>query len=368
MVHIAVNAHLLAPGDGYRRAGIHRYMYGVLRHLPAVDETLTYTVMLNHHLDYSHPRQHERLGMFNTAKPAQRIVWEQLVQPWALRQLQPDLYHGLAFVQPVSVPCPSVVTVYDLSFERYPEVLSGLRRRYLQAFTKYSCQHATRIISISESTKRDLVELWQIDPAKIDIAYPGVGVEFRRLPTEQVEAFRRAKGLPQRFWFFVGTFEPRKNLPLLIEAYGQLPPAVREEVHLVLGGGKGWMYDDIFARSAAYPTIHTPGYIPAEELVLWYNAAEAFLYPTLYEGFGIPIVEALACGTPVVASNSSSLPEAAGEVGILLPPDDPPAWTATLETLANQPAVVAETGPAWAARFTWQHAAQQTVESYRKCR
>lgn len=364
---VAINAHLLAPGDGYRRAGIHRYIYGVLCNLPTIDETFTYTVMLNHHLDCPHPSVHERIGMFNTLKPAQRILWEQAIQPFALRQIKPDLYHGLAFVQPMGVPCPSLVTVYDLSFERYPEVLSGLRRRYLQTFTKRSCQQATRVITISESTKRDLVELWQIDPAKIDIAYPGVGAEFRRLPTEQIEAFRQAKGLPKRFWLFVGTFEPRKNLPLLIEAYGQLPQAVRDEVHLVLAGGKGWMYDAIFASLAPYPTIHTPGYIAGEELVLWYNAAEALVYPTLYEGFGIPIVEALACGTPVIASNSASLPEAVGNAGVLLPPDDPTAWTHTLNEHAVQPADATKIGPAWAAHFTWEQTAQQTVESYRKC-
>jgi glycosyltransferase involved in cell wall biosynthesis len=289
-----------------------------------------------------------------------------------LRRLQPDLYHALAFVAPPSVPCPFVVTVYDLSFIRYPEALSTLRRRYLQTFTRSTCQRATRVIAISESTARDLVELMAIPGGKIDVALPGVTADFRPYPPDQVEEFRQQHKLPKRFCLFLGTLEPRKNLPMLLRAYASLTPAERQEVHLVLAGGKGWMYDEIFATIEARglaETVHTPGYVAAETLPLWYNAAEAFVYPTLYEGFGIPIVEALACGAPVLASNCSSLPEAAGEVGALLPPHDEAAWAEALRQIIHHPqhrAEQAAPGQQWAATFTWERTARQTVASYQR--
>jgi glycosyltransferase involved in cell wall biosynthesis len=190
------------------------------------------------------------------------------------------------------------------------------------------------------------------------------------LPSEQVEQFRQEKQLPFQFFFFLGTLEPRKNLVTLIHAYAALPANIRQEVHLVLGGGKGWQYDDIFEAIATHRLeneVHTVGYIPTEEVVLWYNAAIALVYPPIFEGFGIPIIEAMACGKPVLASNTSSLPEAAGEVGLLLPPDDVQAWTqALLRAIEDQPwrNEASIQGQAWAKQFTWQRTAQQTLASY----
>jgi glycosyltransferase involved in cell wall biosynthesis len=370
MMHVAINAHLLAAGNSYRQAGIHRYIYNVLTHLPALDETLAYTVFLNHPLDQSLPRLHQQKGMFSTSSSLKRILWEQLVQPFALQRLKPALYHAMAFVMPRGVPCPSVVTVYDLSFERYPQVLSGLRRRYLQMFTRVSCQRATRIIAISESTANDIVDLWAISREKIDVAPPGLSPEFRPLAEELVEGFRHRTQLPRRFLLFLGTLEPRKNLPMLIRAYAALPKSMREEVHLVLGGGKGWLYNDIFATITQHgleDKVHLPGYIPPEDLVLWYNAADGFVYPALYEGFGMPIVEALACGKSVLVSRSSSLPEAAGDLGILLPPNDEAAWRDAMRHLIEHPERQAAIRPralAWAREFTWERTATRTLESY----
>ncbi|KAB2852231.1 MAG: glycosyltransferase family 4 protein, partial [Anaerolineae bacterium] len=152
----------------------------------------------------------------------------------------------------------------------------------------------------------------------------------------------------------------------------QLPQSDREAVHLILGGGRGWMYDEIFATITQHKladTVHVPGFVDAEALVWWYNAAEAFVYPTLFEGFGIPIVEAMACGTPVIASNTSSLPEAAGKAGVLLPPDDESAWTQALSRMIHDAEWRAERsrlGQIWAANFSWERTAQQTLESYQQ--
>ncbi len=370
-IHVALNAHLLTAQAGYRSAGINGYIYNLIRALPDADPSFSYTVFTG---SQANPPEHARLithrAQWSTQSPARRILWEQVIQPAALRQTRPDLAHALAFVAPVLSRVPAVVTVYDLSFVHYPALLPATRRLYLRLFTRRSCHQARRVIAISHSTARDLIETFGLSPGKIDVAAPGVGAEFGPLPASEVAVFRAQKGLPDRFWLFVGTLEPRKNLPVLLRAYAQLPAADR--LPLVLAGGKGWMFDEIFRTVETLglaDRVSFPGYVPAEELALWYNAAEAFVYPSVFEGFGLPVVEALACGTPVLVSDVSSLPEAAGDSGYRLPPDDIDAWAAALAHVGRDPAWRAEAGQrgrAHAATFTWENTAAQTVASYRR--
>jgi glycosyltransferase involved in cell wall biosynthesis len=379
--HVALNAHLLTARAGYRSAGINGYIYNLIRALPDADPSFSYTLLTgsqsaSQHASQSHPPEYARMlirrARWNTEAPLRRILWEQAVQPWALRQIGPDLAHALAFVSPVFSRVPSVVTVYDLSFIHYPDLLPATRRLYLRLFTRRSCQRARRVIAISRSTARDLTQTFGIPPEKIDVAVPGVGEQFAPLPPAQIAAFRVRKGLPDRFLLFLGTLEPRKNLPVLLRAYAQLPAVDRSAVHLVLAGGKGWMFEEIFRTVEALDlsgSVHFPGYLSPDELTLWYNAAEAFVYPSVFEGFGLPVVEALACGTPSLVSDVSSLPEAAGDTGYRLPPSDAAAWTSALAHVLHDPVWRAEAGQrgrAHAASFTWAHTAAATVNSYRR--
>jgi glycosyltransferase involved in cell wall biosynthesis len=371
--HVGLNAHLLTARTGYRSAGINGYIYNLIGALPGADPSFRYTVFTG---SQGQPPSCERLAVRRTAwsteHPLRRILWEQVVQPAALWRMRPDLAHALAFVTPVLTPIPAVVTVYDLSFVHYPALLPATRRLYLRTLTRRSCQRARRVIAISHSTARDLTATFGISPDSIDVAVPGVGSQFTLLPDADVSAFRARQDLPDRFLLFLGTLEPRKNLPVLLRAYAQLPARDRAAVHLVLAGGKGWMSDDIFGTIDALAlgdTVHLPGYVPADELPLWYNAAEAFVYPSVFEGFGLPVVEALACGTPVLVSEVSSLPEAAGETGYRLPPGDVAAWTDALARVIHDPVWREEAGArgrAHAARFTWAQTAAQTVASYRR--
>jgi glycosyltransferase involved in cell wall biosynthesis len=261
--------------------------------------------------------------------------------------------------------------VYDLSFVHYPGVHSAARRLYLRLFTALSCRRARRVIAISDSTARDLAATFGLPRDKIDLATGAHDpAAFRPLPKAQVEAFRARMGLPERFWLFVGTLEPRKNLPTLLRAYAALPPDAR--IPLVLAGAKGWDYAAIFAtleQLGLGDAVRFPGFIPAETLPLWYNSAETFIYPSIFEGFGLPVLEALACGTPAIISDASSLPEAGGEAALKVSPLDAEAWAAALHRAHHDAAWRAEArarGLDHAARFSWAQTARHTVTSYHR--
>jgi glycosyltransferase involved in cell wall biosynthesis len=379
MPHVALNAHLLAGGASYRSAGIHQYIDNLLRHLPAADPDLSYTVFVSEGEPVMPGAMVQRTAL-PTGNPLVRVLWEQLFQPVALWRARPDLLHSLAFVSPVVAPCPSIVTVYDLSFKLTPDKFRQRRaqRLYLSAFTAHSCRRARRVIAISESTKEDVIRFWGIDRDRVDVAYPGLHPAFRPLPRPEVESFRARRSLPDRFILYLGTLEPRKNLTTLIRAFSNLQSRSASlrgrssqisNLHLVLAGAKGWLYHDLFALVQELNLtgkVFFPGFVPADELVLWYNAAAVFAYPSSYEGFGIPVAEALACGRPVVTSNVSSLPEAGGDAAIFAPPSDVDALRDALaRALALEPEALAR-GPAHAARFTWAATAAQTAASYRR--
>ncbi len=370
--HVGLNAHLLSSAPGYRRAGIHGYIWQLLDHLPAVDPDWRYTAFVGDGTPPERRALNVKRSRLNTANPLARILWEQLAQPWQLATLPDlDLVHELAFVAPLVMPKPFVVTVYDLTFIRYPERLSRLRRWYLRLLTELSCKRARRVIAISQSTADDLVALLGVPRERIDVAIPGVNPAFCPLPADEVRSWRQQKGLPDRFLLFVGTLEPRKNLPMLLRAYGALQSSQCSACHLVLAGGKGWMVEEIDRTIAQYglsSTVHQPGFVPDEELPWWYNAAEALVYPSVFEGWGLPVTEAMACGKPVLVSDISSLPEAAGDTGLRLPPNDVAAWTDALARCIQDQVWRAEQGERArirAGQFTWTRTAEQTIASYR---
>jgi glycosyltransferase involved in cell wall biosynthesis len=265
--------------------------------------------------------------------------------------------------------CPFVLTVHDLSYLFFPQGFRALNRSYLQTFTRLSVRRARRVIAVSESTKRDLVEQYGLSPDKVDVVHNGVDPGFQPLPVGQVAAFRREKGLPDRFILFVGTLEPRKNVVRLVEAYARL---TKERPPLMLVGGKGWLYDEIFTRVEALglsSEVRFVGYVPADALPLWYSAADLFVYPSLYEGFGLPPLEAMACGTAVISSTASSLPEVVGEAGLLIDPADTEALAKAMEQVLSDTEMrkqMQSAGLVQAQNFSWEKTARQTIESYRR--
>ncbi len=368
-LHVGLNAHLLSLSRSYRGAGINSYIYHLLRHLGRIDSGDRYSVFLS---ERSFVDEQLRLHYtrWPTHRPIVRIVWEQLVQPIALLRADVDLLHAMAFVGPLAAPCPFVVTIYDLSFLHFPEAFRPWNRHYLQFLTTHSARRARRVIVISESTRCDVVKMLGVPEDRIDVAYCGVDEMFHPLPAAEVSRFREERGLPERFILFLGTLEPRKNVQTLIRAYGAWRRAEPDIPRLVVAGGKGWYYDQIFAQVEELGLtgeIIFPGYVSQQDLPLWYNAAELFVYPSRFEGFGLPVLEAMACGVPVVTTNVASLPEVAGDAAWLVSPDDESQLIEAMRCVLNDPSLRQEMrarGLAQAAAFTWERTARQTAKTY----
>jgi len=367
---IGLNAQLLSDHSDYRSAGIHSYIAHLLRHMPAqAPADWQFQAMVGASSRASFDGVAMARSRFDTSSSWRRILWEQVVQPRHLRQF--DLYHAMAFVAPLYLQAPTVVTVYDLSFLIFPGRLSAARRWYLRNSTAVTCRRARGVVGSSRSTAEDLTRLVGVNPDNIDVAPLGYDrAVFRPLPATTIEQFAARQGLPARFWLFVGTLEPRKNLAMLLRAYARLPRSQR--LPLLLVGGKGWMTDDIFTtieREGLQDSVRHVGFVPAADLPLWYNSAEAFLFPSIYEGFGLPVLEAMACGTPVVTADVSSLPEVAGDAGLCLPPEDSEPWADALVSIKadlDWREEAREKGLDRAGRFSWERTAALTLDSYRK--
>ncbi len=374
--HIGLNAQLLSLSQSYRGAGISWYIINLLKNLAQVSpDFFQYSAFLNAAAFQGQaPALQLHLSRLPTHRPIVRIFWEQFIQPMALRQAKVDLLHALAFVAPMVAPTPYVVTIYDLSFIRYPAAFRPFNRWYLSNFTAQTVKRAKAVITISESTRQDVINFLGVPPARVHSIYCGADSSFRPLPPAEVEAFKTAQQLPNTFLLYLGTLEPRKNVDGLIRAYAQLQQQDPTTPPLFVAGGKGWYYQQIFQLVESLKltdTVHFPGYIPQDALPLWYNAATAYVYPSHFEGFGLPVLEAMACGTPVITSTASSLPEITGPNGTaqLIDPGDSQALTTAMAQVINNADLRVEMsnkGIERASHFSWQKTAQETVNIYQQ--
>jgi glycosyltransferase involved in cell wall biosynthesis len=283
---------------------------------------------------------------------------------------KPDVFHATWHILPRLRAPASVMTLYDLSFALFPETHLRVLRWSSNALVPRFLRACDRIIAISESTKRDAVRLYGIPEDKIVVTHLAAEDRFRPADPGRVAEVRDRFGLPPRFLLYVGTIEPRKNLDVLLAALSRLKGQGRE-VPLVVAGKLGWLYDGFLAKIRSLGlerSVLLPGFVPDDDLPALYTAAEAFVYPSVYEGFGLPVLEAMGCGTPVLCSNASSLPEVAGDGGILLPPGDPEAWAEAVSRLMESATLhgeLRERGFRNASRFRWEETARQTWEVYR---
>jgi glycosyltransferase involved in cell wall biosynthesis len=287
-----------------------------------------------------------------------RLSWELLA-----RRPRPAVLFIPAHVLPLIHPVPAVVTVHDLGYRRFPAAHPPAQRRYLEWSTRFSARQATHLLADSEATRRDLAEFYGVPIEKVTVVYPGGPEGLERVDAAEVRA-RHA--LPAEYVLHVGTLQPRKNLSRLIEAVAALR-ARRPGLGLVLAGRPGWLAEPILKLAQANAEwVRLLDYVPAADLAGLYSGARVFAFPSLYEGFGFPILEAMACGTPVVCSNTSSLPELAGDATLLVDPLDTAALAGAIERVLDDSALaqeLAERGPAQARRFTWERAARETLNA-----
>ncbi len=261
---------------------------------------------------------------------------------------------------------PFVLTVHDLSFLRYPEFFTLKGRLWHRTINfRDLAKRAKKLIAVSEHTKTDLIELLVIPPEKISVATPAVGPEYQPAVQEKIDLTRKKYSLTEKYFLYVGAIEPRKNVLGLIEAFNQ----VQGEAHLVLIGGRGWKNSDVYRaanRSPKREMIHFFGYVSPAEKIALYSDAVALVYPSFYEGFGMPIIEAMACGAPVITSQVSSLPEVVGDAGILVNPHDIHTIAAAMNGLQEDQAarkIFRERGLARAKKFTWEKSAKTILEA-----
>ncbi|MGR3302584.1 MAG: glycosyltransferase family 4 protein, partial [Candidatus Scalindua sp.] len=301
-----------------------------------------------------------------------RILWEQIVLPVYSRKDRLDLFHytdhALSLLQRAH---PTIITVHDIAYVRFPNLLNKSRQIYKKYILNKSIKKADIIIADSYSTKRDIIEFFNVDEKKIKVVHLGVESRFRPISNvSNVEDYRTRNNLPSKMILNIGTLEPRKNVVTLIKAFKKLQEKWLKDYVLVIAGEKGWLYKRIFEEiksSGVEQSIILLGVVRDEDLPMLYNCADIFVYPSLYEGFGLPPLEAMACGIPVITSNTSSLPEVIGEAGIMVDPDDVNSLCESMYNLLKDKKLwnrMSNMGREKSKLFSWEETAKKIVEIY----
>ncbi len=363
-MHIAIDARLVS----YTLGGISQYtmrLVNALAALPSEDEILV----------LESQRANGEAAWPETVRRARLVTpphnrFEQFTLPMELLRVPADVLHSPDFIPPFRRRCRSVITIHDLAFMRFPHLLTAESSRYYGQVGR-AVRSADRVIAVSQSTRQDILDLLDVDPERITVVYSAAAPEYRPLDPEEQRERRARLGLPEEFILFVGTLEPRKNLPTLLEA---MPRLWREQrVPLVVVGGKGWLYERVYMTldrlRLTEEQVQLVGAVPSRDLADYYGCATCLVMPSLYEGFGLPALEAMACGTPVVVSNVSSLPEIVSDTGLLVDPEDVDALADALGKLLSDQDLRGKLGGLGlqrASTFSWNRTARETREVYRQ--
>lgn len=348
------------------QSGTGRYTEELIRHLAAMDGGPELTVWWP--LDIPAPEWRDRVRLV----PQQRGLWNRLRMERAIQRVMPDydVVHYPASIGPLDGGPNVVVTVHDCIFLRHPEWFRWERAAYYRWAGCRSARRAARLIADSEATAQDIETLMGIARGRIDVIPLGVDSAFAPAAPQAVAATRVRYGLPERYFLYVGTLEPRKNVARLVRAWDSVAAGLPED--LVIAGREGWKTAEIHAaiQSAKHrDRIFLPGFIAQEDLPAVLSGARAFVWPSLYEGFGLPVLEAMACGVPVLTSNTSSLLEVAGDAALLVDPEREVAIADGLRGLSQDSSLhsrLADAGIKRATSFTWQRCAEAALAVYER--
>jgi glycosyltransferase involved in cell wall biosynthesis len=352
----------------YSRGGIRSYVVHLLEALAELDGDVDYRVLRS---------RKSRGGLPSNAVFRHVACWTPSHHPlerWALgvelARLRLDVLHSPDFIPPAFGYDRSVITVHDLSFLYYPRFLTAESRRYYNEQIRWAVERADHILADSEATKADLTSLLDVAPDKITVVYLAADPSFRPLPDSEARDVAAQYQLNPGFMLFVGTLEPRKNIPGLLLAYRMLLDEQVTNEPLVLVGGKGWLYEEIFDRTEALDLSHQVRFlhdVPSAHLPGLYSAASVLAKPSFYEGFGLPALEAMSCGTPVVVADRASLPEVVGDAGLLVDPESPEDLAEALKrvlTDGTERARMRQAGLEQAESFSWERVARETRAVY----
>ncbi|MDP8922648.1 MAG: glycosyltransferase family 4 protein [Chloroflexota bacterium] len=362
-------------------AGIGRFVRSLVEALVEVDATNEYVLLHAAPNPGREPRVPIGTRVSRRGLPISErwlnIIWHRARAPLAVDWLTGpvDIFHSPDFVLPPVHRARTILTVHDLAFLLYPECADAALRAYLENTVPDSARRADFIVADSDNTRRDVISLLGIDPERVAVVPGGVDPSFHPVDDPSRQRALRARlglGADTPYILFVGVIEPRKNLVGLFEAFAILKSRRSLPHKLVVVGRKGWLWEETMERAATSPfrqDIVFPGFIPDGELATLYTAAETFVFPSHYEGFGLPVLEAMACGAPVVSSRASSLPEVVGDAGMQVDPGDPEGLAAALELLALNAELRADLrrrGLERAGQFTWTAAARSLLDVYER--
>jgi glycosyltransferase involved in cell wall biosynthesis len=303
-----------------------------------------------------------------------RWWWMQMIAPKLLANLRPAFAHFTNSIAPLASPVPIVLTIHDMSLFLQARTQPLRSLLTVRPILPAAARRAAAIITVSQHARQDMIRLLKIDPAKVHVVYNAPSAQYQPVTDgAELDRVRRQYALPATFVLYVGTFEPRKNIPRLLHAFAQVRRA-RPEVQLVMAGQLGWKHRAIWQAIESLglaDAVQWLGYVPGCDLPALYSLATVLAFPSLYEGFGLPVIEAMACGTPVLTSQCSALSEVAGDAGLLIDPLKVEAIAAGLIRLLNDAALRDELrarGLRRAAEFSWARAAEETVEVYDEVR
>lgn len=368
-----------------KKVGISEYVYELLMQFHSSQQS-----------EISNQKEHTKFKIYLKEKPTHGLpmeaegweykvfgpkkMWTQFALPAKLylEREKPDVFFSPAHYAPRFSPVPTVISIMDLAFFHFPELFAKKDLYQLHKWTEYSVKKASKIITISEASKDDIIKLYHIPQDRIHVVYPGIKESLTLTPHNySMQDLQQKYGISDNFILFVGTLQPRKNIVRAIEAFSKVVSRRSEirdqksedgELQFVIVGRKGWLYEDILAAPKKYGVedkVKFLDFVPDDELPTLYKNAKCFLWPSLYEGFGLPVVEAMSYGCPVITSNTSSLPEAGGDAAVYVDPRDTDDIAKKLQVVLStksKRAEMIEKGKKQVAKFSWEKAAEQTLE------
>lgn len=359
---IAIDARDLANVT----TGVGRYLLNLLNHFAELRPEFQFQLYSDRPLTTAFENSNVNARLLKGHK----LLWKHLVMPLEQIRAGIDVFFVPSYSTPLWNPAQSVVTIHDLIYTRFPQWTDRVERWRFATIVRFSARFAAKIIAVSEATRKDILDLTGVSPHKVQVIYEGVDAIFRRLPEESINQVKNRLHLDRPFILYVGSMHYRRNVQRLLQAFSILKRDRKIPQQLLLCGlnlYRGSELETWVARERLEQDVRYIGYVSDEELVALYNMAEVFVYPSMYEGFGLPILEAMACGAPVVTCNVSALPEVAGNAALLIDPHDTQALVEALWRVLSEPNLKQElTGRGFeqSRKFSWKKAAQETLELF----